>query len=359
MVSHSRQEKFVLMLSSGQRPRYRDDIIRVMALPTGGRTQFRYQKEHVPDVLFRELSNNSLRESEALVAYLDASNKDTPPEIVPCRFCRIIDSEAEGKFVVIRFEVRDFAVVDQGTNVRSAVTKLLLNGASLPQWEDGKLQGHFLVALGSRPSAWRSDQDRRTWQALVGILAKRADFRDCPFFYSLRTLVAEGAETPLPLRNGKYALRPDKIYRADVVHYTPEADQQGGPWGRMEVSVQGNGVQSLTTQPLVIDSPYDIKSVYFRTIGATGKQYALLSFGRRVTQSRSGQETEHHDFELVLEVKGTWARAVLIVVLIGVSLALPRVIEILHPGPWVSAVAHFLGALAAGALVVFGLRKVP
>lgn len=364
MVSHGKHETFILMLASGQRPRYRDDIIRVMALPTGGRTQFRYRKQYVPDDLFRELSNNPLRKSKALVAYLDTSNKDRAPEIVPCRFCQVVDSEAEGEFVVIRFEVRDFAVVDQGATVWDAVIKLLPNGASLPQWEDGNLRGHFLVALESCPDAFQCDQNPLAWQAVVAKLAKRAGFHNnCPFFYYLRNIVEEGTETSAKLSNGKYALKPDKIYRADVAHYTPPSrttGQQDGAWGRLEVSVQGNGVQSLTTQPLVIDSPYDIKHVYFRTIGEARKQYALLSFGRCVAGSSSGgQDTQHHDFELVLEVKGTWGRAVLIVLLIGVSLAAPRWIEILKPEPWVNGALQLLGALVAGALVVFGLRKVP
>lgn len=240
------QQKFVLMLSSGQRPRYRDDIIRVMALPTGGRTQFRYRKQHVPDGLCRELSNNSLRECNALVAYLDASNRGTPPDIVPCRFCQILDSEAEGEFVVIRFEVGDFAVVDQGVDVRPAVTALLPDGTSVPYWEDGKLGGHFVGALKDCPGGCRSDRDRGAWQAVVGILAGRPDFRDCPFFYNLRSVVQEDAKTKtsVPFRKGKYALEPDKIYWADVAHYTASAvaAEEGGTWGRLQVSLQGNGV---------------------------------------------------------------------------------------------------------------------
>jgi len=355
------QDKLVLMLSSGERPRYRDDIIRVMALPTGGRLQFRYRKKYVPDDVFCHLPDNGLSDCKALIAYLDTSNQDRPPEIVPCRFAQVLDSELEGEFAVIRFEVGDFAVTDQGVNPGSEASKLMPQQASLPHWENGSLKGHFLVALTRRLSGWQSLKDRRAWQAVVGNLGARKDFRDCPFFYHLRTVIEEDANTAVPLCEGKYVLKPDKIYRADVVHYTASTatGQQGGPWGRLEASAQGNGVQSLTTQHLAIDSPYDIKRVYFRTSGEASKQYALLSFGRRVTQPSGDQETEHHDFELVLEVKGTWGRAMLIAVLIGLSLALPRWIEIFHAGPWVNAVAHSLGALVAGSLVVFGLRKVP
>jgi hypothetical protein len=279
------EETFVLMLSSGERPRYRDDIVRVMALPDGGRLQFRYREKHVLSEVFRKLSDNGFSGCEALVAYLDTSNQNTPPEIVPCRFCRILDSEAEGEFVVIRFEVGGFAEVRQHADIRTEVVALRSQDEeSLPDWEDGSLKGHFVLALKSGPTSCQSKQDRRVWQAVVENLGGRGHFRDSPFFYNLRRVVEEGPETEVRLREGKYVLKPDKIYRAEVVHYMhpATAGQRGGPWGRLDVEAKGNGVQPMMTQHLSVDSPYDVKRVYFRTTGEVSKQYALLSFARRV-----------------------------------------------------------------------------
>jgi len=118
----------------------------------------------------------------------------------------------------------------------------------------------------------------------------------------------------------------------------------------------------LTTQHLAIDSPYDIKRVYFRTTGEARKQYALLSFGRWVTQSSSGEDAEHHDFELVLEVAGASRRQLLVGVLIAVSLAAPRWVDMLGAEKkwnWSSAAVALFTALVAAASVVFGLRRVP
>jgi hypothetical protein len=227
------EERFVLMLCSGERPRYRDDIVRVMALPDGGPLQFRYKKQHVWCELFHDLAHNRFSRCEALVACLDTSKRCTPPEIVPCRFCRILNSEAEGEFVVIRFEVGGFAAVEKCADMRTKITELLARDESLPHWEQNGLKGHFLLALTSRPTVCQSKQDRQAWQAVVENLGGREHFRDSPFFYNLRSVVEDGPETEVRLRDGKYVLKPNKIYRADVIHYTPSTTtlQRGEPWG--------------------------------------------------------------------------------------------------------------------------------
>lgn len=352
------KKTFVLMLSSGQSPRYRDDIIRVMALPTGGQMQFRYREKHVGQ-MFSELSRNCLSGCEALVAYLDKTDNTREPEIVPCRFCWIIDSEAEGEFVVVRFEVGEFAVTDEGVDVRGAVADLLHPQSTLPSWTEAKVEGHFLLELKVAPSSCRSGEDRRAWQTVVHNLGGRKDFHDCPFFYNLRGIVEEPGEESLSLSEGNYVLKPDKIYRADITHYTPPAAaDQSRLWGRLDIGVRGNGVQALTSQHLSVDSPYDVKRFYFRTTGEVRKQYALFSCGRTI-RSAPGENTERHDFELRLEVKGTVSQAIVIVGLIGLSLAVPRWLEILHPGPWAVGIGYLVGGLVAGGLVVFGLRRVP
>lgn len=358
------QERLVLMLSSGQRPRYRDDIIRAMALPHGGRLQFRYREKYVPDDTLRELCHNSLRGCQAVVAYLDASDQAADPKVVPCRFARVLDTEVEGDFAVIRFEVGDFVRIAEGVDAGSEAKKLLPQHASLPAWKNGQLTGHFLIALTGRFPGCVGQQSGKAWQAVVNSIGVCPDFADCPFFYQLRSVVEEGTNTKeVKLSEGKYSLKPHKTYRADVVHYTPPrtAGEQGRLWGRIEVNVRGNGVQPLTSQHLSVDSPYDVKRVYFRTTGEATKQYALLSFDRRLIGSNAEQETQHHDFELVLEVAGDWKRQLVVFVLIAVFLAAPRWFDMLQAGAWdwSSAVVNLVTAVVTAGLVVFGLRKVP
>jgi hypothetical protein len=128
--------------------------------------------------------------------------------------------------------------------------------------------------------------------------------------------------------------------------------------GRLEVEAKGEAVQPLTTQHLLVDSPYDIKRVYCRTTGEVTKQYALLSFGRRVTRTDSEPGVEHQDFEVRLEVKGKLLYSIFVFVIIMLSLAIPRWLEIFQLGPWGTAIAYLVGALFTAGSVVFGLPKV-
>jgi len=349
------------MLSSGRRPRYRDDIIRALALPKGGRLQFRYRKKYVPAAGFHALSKNKLRGAEALVAYLDASNQQATPEIVPCRFARILESELIGEFAVVRFEVAEFANVAQGVDVREQVSEKLPGGTEVPEWKDGELKGHFLLVLESQAAGWKRAQDPQAWQALADKLGQRQDFQSCPFFYYLRAVAKEPGPSEVQLKEGKYVLTPASMHRVEVVHYTPSTAIPGneGVLGTLDVCVQGPGVQGVTTQRLRIDSPYDVQQVYFRTVGESQKQYGLLSFGRVVPSQGGNRQSKHADFELVLEVKGLWARQLFVGIVIFLSLAAPKLVDLLGPGPWVTAVVSLLSAVVTAVFVVFGLRKVP
>ena len=94
-------KELILLLSSGQRPRYRDDIIRALALPTGARLQFRYNKMYVAQAFVDEKKRKSLVNREVLIGYLDTGEKKGDMEIVPCRFGRLVKVQAEGNFLVI------------------------------------------------------------------------------------------------------------------------------------------------------------------------------------------------------------------------------------------------------------------
>jgi hypothetical protein len=150
------------------------------------------------------------------------------------------------------------------------------------------------------------------------------------------------------------------MYRLEVVHYTPSTNAPGPQevLGSIHVGLEGPGIQRLTANRVAVDSPYDIKHVSFRTIGETRTQYALLSFARPAVAASGGEQTEQHDFEVVLKVKGAWKRQLIVGLLIAVSLAAPKLVDLFAPAPAAAAV-YVLSGLVTAALVVFGLRKVP
>jgi hypothetical protein len=90
-------------LSSGDRPRYRRDIIRVLAMPPGTWIQFRYARRWIAPAINSRLDDRKnrkrLRGTASLVAYIDQADPDTEPQIVPCRFATLVDAAPLGRTV--------------------------------------------------------------------------------------------------------------------------------------------------------------------------------------------------------------------------------------------------------------------
>jgi hypothetical protein len=51
----------LVLLSSGATRRYRDDIIRVLALPKGAELQFRYDRRYIDDALLTGIDTNKVK----------------------------------------------------------------------------------------------------------------------------------------------------------------------------------------------------------------------------------------------------------------------------------------------------------
>ena len=354
--------ELILLLSSGQSRRYRDDIIRVLALPTGGRLRFRYDKRHVPQTLVDQATGSGLAGCKVLIAYLDTTLK-TGMEIVPCRFGNIVNTQTEGSFLVINFEVLGYAARSGPCVLKEHEIELVTCGR-LPFREEDRedVSGEFCHIVKSDPGGFQSkESDLEGWQRIVTDLCGRPDFSDCPFFYTVTGVFeARNPEREVKPSEGRYVLKPDRLHGIKIVHYAGEQSvgHDGELCGQSSIiaEVEGHGIQQLTSQHPLVDSRYDVKTSYFRTLGKIEDQFGILSLSRKVAGD------EHQDFEMTVKVKCAWARPAWIIPLIGASLAFPRLIE-LHRldglEQWETILVDFAAGLIAAALVLFGFRRMP
>lgn len=98
----------LLCLSSGIRPRYREDVLRAVSMPKGSRLRFRYLAELVPDELRTQLSKNVLSGAEVVIAYLARYDASVQPTAVPVRGAKLCSSKVAGQMVLLDFELEDF-----------------------------------------------------------------------------------------------------------------------------------------------------------------------------------------------------------------------------------------------------------
>ena len=358
----------MLLLSSGQSRRYRDDIIRVLALPAHGRLRFRYDRRHVPkDFSDYATSSGLAGRSNVLLAFLDTTHAETGLDIVPCRFGNIVATQTEGNFLVVSFEVLGFAARTGSCVLEPDAIDLVTSGR-LPFWDqDTKdVSGEFCHIVRGDLGGFQDKQgDLAAWQRVVTYLQRRPDFSDCPFLYTITGLFeAANRERGVALAEGEYVLRPNRLHGIKMVHYTAQQavldEQERRGDSLIIANVDGDGIQQLTSQHPRVDSRYDVKTSYFRTFGKIEHQYAVLSLSRTVAGHT------HHDFEIAVKVKRAWTSPALVIPLIGLFLASPGVVEQIGDEGLkncqtilLSFTVDFAAGMIVAALILFGFRRTP
>jgi hypothetical protein len=144
-----------------------------------------------------------------------------------------------------------------------------------------------------------------------------------------------------------------------MIHYDPDSDQHTGEKATESLKFDAPApLLTLKSNPLlIIDSPYDLKSVYFSTGEGTRTEYGSLSL----------HFVNPADTDLVLDlyipisVKGNKQKLFWNGIILGVLLTATQLVSIFSKGSidnWqvVCSAAAILGLLT-GFFVSFGMRK--
>ena len=364
-------EPLLLLLSSGLRTRYREDILRALTMPYGAHLQFRYSKGYLsnPKELWEQLSKNRFSQHRILVVYVDAANKQQPPNLIPCRYGLMIKSEAVGGYAVLKFELGDFAYASdlgqfQG-NVTSAVS------GKLPYWDDDpqtgkrKMLGDLVQFMPQQPPSCNASRNSNVWQLVTDQLQKRNDFSNEPFFYNVEKLQEIETETLFNLENGEYTLNAGKTYQFRILHYDPsdrEVPLQTADQTRwIIVDGEGEGLKRVSTSQLAIDSPYDVKTVTFRAPNNTSMERAIVTFFR-VKEPNAQPTTDKaiRDFDLQVVIKGNWKWTLFVALIIGGLLSAQQLLTMWNAKGKLETIPIVLTiffSMTTAIVAAFGLRK--
>src|SRR5688572_18618268 len=99
----------IVFLSSSARPRYADDIIRMLSLPIGAQMQFRYSANWLATDVRDQVPRGLLAGEYALVCFVADDKASKPYEMVPVRFVRIIRAEQVGTSYILTLAADAFA----------------------------------------------------------------------------------------------------------------------------------------------------------------------------------------------------------------------------------------------------------
>jgi hypothetical protein len=308
-----------ICFSSGAQRRYRDDIVRAMAMPAGCELTFRYRAKYISHSVQEFLRKTTLVEQpRVLVCYLDQSERQRPVDFIPIRFARLIEAPIIGDFVVLRMRVEQFAFTPDVTAFNRDIH---LRSSELPKWSsseaDKYAQGAFWVEVNEYPKSVGESDKISEWQQIVNSLLTRSDFAEAGPFYQIVRLQDVQSKTPVIMKNGQFDLRPNLEYELLIDHYLPK-----DPVGNFQLGagLSGDGLAFITGTTIQVDSPYDRHWLRFKTSEPLRAERAVIT----ISKKESAQDAAVQ-FDLPILVGGARLRAVLIGLAVGVLLAVPQV----------------------------------
>jgi hypothetical protein len=312
--------KRFICFSSGAQRRYRDDIIRAMAMPPGCELTFRYRLKYLAHSVREHLKNGRIGTGDqVLISYLDQSDRNLPVFFIPVRYATIIETPTIGDFAVLRMRVEQFAYAPDLDMLNREVQA---QSAEVPKWsrdtDSPYAIGSYWVEVSEYPKSVVESTSISDWQIIVGQLLARKDFSDVGPFYQVVRLQELHTKRTLSMVDGQFSLDPNTEYELLIDHFLPR-DQTGT--FQLETLFVGRALTFITGAKVQIDSPYDRHWLRFKTQEPLTEERAVIT----ITKKQSGEDAAVQ-FDLPVAIEGRRLKTILIGIVVGLFLALPQVI---------------------------------
>lgn len=359
----------IVFLSSSARPRYADDVIRMLALPHGGQMQFRYSAKWLADDVRARVPRALLADEYALICFVADGTATTPYELVPVRFARIIRAEQLGTSYILTLAADAFAANVTDAALRAAMATTDRNRLPSPAGAANELYG-VSADFDPQPHKRRSfDAFETTAQRLSG----HASFAtEETAFFSVRHISNVTGRSwfgtwPAPTRvdQGAFTLRTGKRYECEVYClrlFENQPDLQGvkPPPKLLTLVAEANddSLQFASTKRSVIDSRYDVKRYVFAAEPEVLRRVSGLRLFLSAADDGDGQARQ--DISLQMVFGGSLVMAALRACFIGAAAAGPGMIAANASGKLTSGTAIVMiavGSLAGIAAIFPSFRK--
>lgn len=213
----------IVLLSSDFRPRYSDDIIRILALPRGGQLQLRYGASLLTADVQGRVPREQLAGETALVCFVADANAPTPFALVPVRFVTIIRAEKVGTSYIFTVAADAFVTGLTDTDIRATASSA--DQQRLPA-SPGALSTAGEIFAFSGTKAWREHRSLSldTFEATAERLAVHSTFNAprSAFFTVIRVSEVRARSwfgtwpQPRQLNQGAFDLQAGKRYACEV-----------------------------------------------------------------------------------------------------------------------------------------------
>src|SRR5581483_3284046 len=362
----------LILLSSGKRKRYRDDILRCLAAPMGSRVQFRYSKRIVENAIWE--NPKKFTGHQGLVCSVNLSEVGKPCPLVTVRRVLVKSLFKTGMVMTVVLEIGELALTRDGEQLTREIDQK--SGGKVPRNKerhshaeaDGS--GFFFFTVEGE-IGFVGETTVENWQAITATLLGQEGYGEEPFFWTVLGLDPESsgaAQIALDTdRFGQWSpdIRPNETYTLLVHTYHPALDAANPGLSYLRLS---SYPEITTSYPLdvVVDSPYDVKQWQFRikppiTYGAS-RGWLCIGPVSRTTTAPPHDAPLDWEINLPLRIGFSWLLFAATSVLVGVLVAAPGIIGISlqNIAPTSKLVASILAAvagIAAAAVVGLGIKR--
>lgn len=355
----------LLCLSSGLQPRWRLDVLRLLAQAPGTLIQFRYSEGVLPETLRPAFQKNELHGAGALLCHVDCSSPTAKSgaacAITPCRYATLVRSTRIGAFFFLYFSLDEYARQPSAPIGESSVP-------NSPRWSGIDWVGDWCIYRPIDTASFGRTTDLAAWQETIERLSSKPDYRDEQVFFVVeglyriapRWLGRTADSMRLSPTNAEFRLASDAEYELRVFHFSP--NRHGATAASPDLDLrtefskpQVEAIAGGTSQP--IDSPYDLKVIRFRTSREiTGSKMASVT----VTVSRaSDSERLQTQPEVLVPIRvgSSRVREAGYILVIAVLLLWQKVTSVpTEVLSWQTVLLGLLALLTAGA-VLRGIRR--
>ena len=257
------------LFSSDSRPRYRDDILAVLAAPTGTRHRFRYEDRYLPEALRYKIDQSGSARpvdvSEALVCFRSVASAACPEIIVPVRKVAIRTIERISDFLIFDFEVRDYPkIIGHLTSLDELASATATELDKLAKASERVLPVHDRWI--SMADSSRTVEAAEGWIEIVRLLSLHPTFRTSRFIRVEGVTLRDPARSPVRMADGCYEVTQGQ-YNISFSYYSGSLDD---PSTVLRFIGDEASLRWLTPVSIRLDTRYDQERIGFEVLPAKG-----------------------------------------------------------------------------------------
>jgi hypothetical protein len=346
-------------LSSGALPRYREDILRALAMPAGSHLQFRYHVDIVASAIREPLKQGAQIRGNCLIAALTFSDLERCSKIIPCRAAEIVAAQAHGSTYSLTMELGDFSYADGLDSFNKTIRRHL---PTLGDWDGEQLpHGDLWSYTDQLIEGRRESLELELWENIVSQLVLTKSFATESLFYCVKSIHRLDNRAVVRPEHGRFTIPSGKVHEIEIYHSSPLK----APSGLFHIQSTPE-LQLISSSDLVLDSNYDLKRIRFSAGRYQRERIGILAlyhdFG---ADGATEKRRRDWHFDLTFRIRGSFWYTLGLASLVGLLLTLPQMLAAVQfskpPLSLTQVAAYFILSLLlnslAAAFVAFRLRR--